>query len=31
MATTYSMATPDRESSDAGFRLAAPDPLGLVA
>jgi formylglycine-generating enzyme required for sulfatase activity len=27
MATTFSLATPDRESSDAGFRLAAPEPL----
>lgn len=30
VATTFSMATPDRESSDAGFRLVAPDPLGLL-
>lgn len=30
MATTFSMATPERESSDAGFRLAAPDPLALL-
>ena len=27
MSSTFNTATPDRESSDAGFRLAAPDPL----
>lgn len=27
MSSTFNAATPDRESSDAGFRLAAPDPL----
>jgi formylglycine-generating enzyme required for sulfatase activity len=27
MSTTFSLATPDRESSDAGFRLVAADPL----
>ena len=29
MSPTFNTATPDRESSDAGFRLAAPDPLLL--
>jgi hypothetical protein len=29
MASTFNTATPDRESSDAGFRLAAPDPALL--
>jgi formylglycine-generating enzyme required for sulfatase activity len=29
-ATTFSLAAPDRESSDAGFRLAGPEPLGVL-
>lgn len=29
MASTFNTSTPDRESSDAGFRLAAPDPALL--
>ncbi|MBV2350221.1 formylglycine-generating enzyme family protein [Synechococcus sp. HK05] len=31
VSTTYSISTIDRESSDAGFRIAAVDPLALMA
>ncbi|MFZ9974006.1 MAG: hypothetical protein ACO3FK_07000 [Vulcanococcus sp.] len=30
VSTTYSISTIDRESSDAGFRIAAVDPLSVM-